>query len=221
MKKKEEVIGKIVIGNREFPILFIKKKYYQKYSYYRFKEDHFEITSYFKINKEKSIEKIEEFAKKLVKSGVINEEVIEEKLNNEYVYILGEKYFINKNNEVLYRDFKIKKDDKYYKNLIKIIKKDIEEVFDKYRIIMNVPSIYKLSFRDMKTRLGTNSKKTNKITLSYFLLSFSLEEISSVIVHELAHYYYFDHSKNFYNVIYTYMPNYDYLNKRIKRRIYK
>lgn len=220
--KNEEIIGKIIIGNKEFPIIYIHKKRYQRYTYYRFKDDHFLVTSFYKINKKEVVNKINEFALKLVKKGIINEDIISEKLNNEYLYILGDKYYINKiDNSVFYKDKKIKIDNNYYKNLIEVIYNDIFSLFEYYRKMMNVPPIYKLSFRKMKTRLGTNSRKTNKITLSYDLLSYSLANISSVIVHELAHYYYFDHSKNFYNVIYRYLPNYDELTKNIKRRIYK
>ena len=220
--KNEEIIGNIIIGNKEFPIIYIHKKRYQRYTYYRFKDDHFLVTSFYKINKKEVVNKINEFALKLVKKGIINEDIISEKLNNEYLYILGDKYYINKvDNSVFYKDKKIKIDNNYYKNLIKVIYNDIFSLFEYYRKMMNVPPIYKLSFRKMKTRLGTNSRKTNKITLSYDLLSYSLANISSVIVHELAHYYYFDHSKNFYNVIYRYLPDYDVLTKNIKRRIYK
>ncbi len=220
--KNEEIIGNIIIGNKEFPIIYIHKKRYQRYTYYRFKDDHFLVTSFYKINKKEVVNKINEFALKLVKKGIINEDIISEKLNNEYLYILGDKYYINKvDNSVFYKDKKIKIDNNYYKNLIKILYDDIFSLFEYYRKMMNVPPIYKLSFRKMKTRLGTNSRKTNKITLSYDLLSYSLANISSVIVHELAHYYYFDHSKNFYNEIYRYLPNYDELTKNIKRRIYK
>lgn len=220
--KNEEIIGNIIIGNKEFPIIYIHKKRYQRYTYYRFKDDHFLVTSFYKINKKEVVNKINEFALKLVKKGIINEDIISEKLNNEYLYILGDKYYINKvDNSVFYKDKKIKIDNNYYKNLIEVIYNDIFSLFEYYRKMMNVPPIYKLSFRKMKTRLGTNSRKTNKITLSYDLLSYSLANISSVIVHELAHYYYFDHSKNFYNVIYRYLPDYDVLTKNIKRRIYK
>ncbi len=221
MKKREEIIGKIVIDQKEFPIIYKHKKRYQRYTYYRFKEDHFLVTSFFKINKEEVVDLVNKFALKLVKRGVISKDLTSDKINKEFVYILGSKYLIDSQNNVVFNDKIIKFDKNYYKNLIKIIRKDIEDLFDKYRVMMNVPPIYKLSFRNMKTRLGTNSKRTYKITLSYELLSFSLEEISSVIVHELAHYYYFDHSKNFYNCVYKYLPNYDYLTKKIKRRIYQ
>ncbi len=220
--KIDKIIGKITIGNKEFPIVYIHKKRYQRYTYYRFKEDKFVVSSFYKINEKEVIEKVKEFAYKLVKKGVINEDIINEKINNEFVYILGNKYFINKvNNSIIFKEKVIKIDKNYYKNLINLVYDDVFNSFEYYRKLMNIPPIYKLSFRNMKTRLGTNSRKTNKITLSYDLLSYSLTNISSVIVHELAHYYYFDHSKNFYNIIYRYLPNYDILTKNIKRRIYK
>ncbi len=69
----------------------------------------------------------------------------------------------------------------------------------------------------MKTRWGTNSKKTHTLTFSMMLIHYDEEVIDSVIVHELAHYFYFDHSKNFYNVVRKYYPNYDEVQSRLKK----
>ena len=58
---------------------------------------------------------------------------------------------------------------------------------------------------------------SNRITFSLELIHFSPEIIDSVIIHELAHDFYRDHSIRFYNVVYQYCPNYDSLrNKMVK-----
>ena len=41
------------------------------------------------------------------------------------------------------------------------------------------------------------------------------EIIDSVIIHELAHHFVYDHSDNFYKVVYKYCPNYDILRKKL------
>ena len=109
-----------------------------------------------------------------------------------------------------------------YKFLYNDIYSLIYERFKYYEELMNIPlkERYILRFRDMTTLLGSNSRKTHKITLSYSLIPYSLDIISSVIVHELAHYYEFNHSYKFYNIVYKYSPNYDELQNKIKRRIY-
>ena len=81
---------------------------------------------------------------------------------------------------------------------------------------MNVPIEYKVRVQKMKSRLGSNSKATNTLNFTLKLIHFSKEAIDSVIIHELAHYFKFDHSKEFYDVVYKYCPNYDKLNKEFK-----
>ena len=73
----------------------------------------------------------------------------------------------------------------------------------------------------MKTRLGSNSRKTNKLAFSLSLVHYSKDIIDSVIVHELAHYYEFNHSFKFYNIVYKYCPNYKILRKKLIKGIYK
>ena len=82
---------------------------------------------------------------------------------------------------------------------------------------MGVELEYKVKIKEMKSRLGSNSKATNTLNFTSKLIHFSKDAIDSVIIHELAHYFYFDHSKNFYDVVYKYCPNYDKLNKEFKQ----
>lgn len=83
-----------------------------------------------------------------------------------------------------------------------------------YEQVMNTKT-HNVRIRDMRTRLGTNSKRSNTITISLNLVHYNIDIIDSVIIHELAHDYYFDHSKDFYKVVYKYCPSYDKLRKHI------
>ncbi|MBQ7243982.1 MAG: M48 family metallopeptidase, partial [Bacilli bacterium] len=47
------------------------------------------------------------------------------------------------------------------------------------------------------------------------LMAFHPSIIDSVVVHELAHHYQFDHSKKFYDIVYRYCPDYDKLRKKL------
>lgn len=216
MKNNKTLYKYILLNNKEIPIYIIYKDY-QKYIYCRFKKDHFEITSYKKIKiKEEDIDKLcLNLYKKLEKSNYFNKNEI----NKDVIYILGNPYkIINNSIYINERYLNLTYLDKYIEKEIYPL---IIEEFNRYRELMNVPNIYKLSFRKMSTRLGSNSKKTKKITLSKSLISYSLEIIDSVIVHELAHYYVFNHSTSFYDIVYKYYPNYKEARKKLIKGIYQ
>ena len=59
----------------------------------------------------------------------------------------------------------------------------------------------KLKFRKMTKRWGSFNKKTNTITLNVHLVKTSSDLINYVIAHELCHIIYFNHSKDFYNLL--------------------
>lgn len=77
-----------------------------------------------------------------------------------------------------------------------------------YEGLMGVNPTYKVRVREMKTRYGVNSKRTYSLTFQTSLIHYPLNVIDSVVVHELAHHFHFDHSKEFYQVVYRYCPTY-------------
>lgn len=74
----------------------------------------------------------------------------------------------------------------------------------------------KLKIRSMKTRWGVCNRKSETITLNAKLLSYPLECLDYVIVHELCHLVHFDHSKNFWNLVGVYCPEYKRIRKILK-----
>jgi len=66
-----------------------------------------------------------------------------------------------------------------------------------------------------KTRYGSCSSK-NGICFSYMLMLYSDLAIDYVVVHELAHIKYHNHSELFYTLIEKYMPDYKERNKLLK-----
>lgn len=81
--------------------------------------------------------------------------------------------------------------------------------------IMNISNPYRYSVKSMKTRYGSNSRKTHRIAISLNLVHYNHKMIDSVIVHELAHDKHFDHSKAFYSEVYRYCPDYKILRKKL------
>ena len=132
---------------------------------------------------------------------------------DELFYYLGQKYDIIlvpfENTEVY--------DDKIYvkdmKVLDKWLKKEMKRIFSErleynYNLFDEDIPFPKLKIRSMKTRWGVCNKRDNSITLNSKLIRYSIHEIDYVIIHELSHFVHFDHSKEFWETVRMYMPDY-------------
>jgi predicted metal-dependent hydrolase len=80
---------------------------------------------------------------------------------------------------------------------------------------MHITADYTIVVRDMQTRYGSISKKTNRISFASKLIHFAPEIIDSVIYHELAHLAHFDHGEDFYRHLLRYCPKYKQLRKAL------
>ena len=132
---------------------------------------------------------------------------------DELFYYLGQKYDIIlvpfENTEVY--------DDKIYVKdmnaLDKWLKKEMKRIFSErleynYNLFDEDIPFPKLKIRSMKTRWGVCNKRDNSITLNSKLIRYSIHEIDYVIIHELSHFVHFDHSKEFWETVRMYMPDY-------------
>jgi len=72
-----------------------------------------------------------------------------------------------------------------------------------------------ISFRYSKTRWGSCSS-TNRISFNYHLIKLPSSLIEYVVIHELAHITYKNHSKKFWELIYKYLNDYKEREDRIK-----
>ena len=136
-------------------------------------------------------------------------------------YYLGTKYDIIL---VPFENVDIDNTKIYVKNnleLDKWLKKQTQKVFQErldicYQKFEEKIPFPKLKIRKMKTRWGVNHKKDNSITLNAKLIRYDLFVIDYVIIHELSHFVHFDHSKNFWNTVSKYMPDYKKAVKALK-----
>ena len=121
--------------------------------------------------------------------------------DGETVYLLGKQYKMkiisdNHNNVVIsnkYIEIHIK--EKYIDN-----KSYIKKVYEKWlkQYAMNV---LKIEIRQMKTRWGSCIPACNKVIFNLNLIKTPMCCIEYVMLHELSHFKYQNHSKNFYNFI--------------------
>jgi hypothetical protein len=95
----------------------------------------------------------------------------------------------------------------------KIFKERIDFYYNKFTENIPYP---KLKIRCMKTRWGVCNKRDNSVTLNSNLMKETIECIDYVVVHELSHFVEFNHSKNFWNVVSKYYPDYKKCVKKLK-----
>jgi len=102
------------------------------------------------------------------------------------------------------------------KILLEIAEKETKEIFEKYLKLLNLENYgISLSFKWLKSVHGICNYKKRVVTLSLNLLTHDLKCVEYVIVHELAHFYYPNHSKNFWKLVEKYIPNWKVLRNKI------
>ena len=91
-----------------------------------------------------------------------------------------------------------------------IIEKNANELIKMTGLIPN-----KIRIKDIKYAWGSCSSNKN-ITINQKLISYSEIAIRYVILHELCHLEYMNHSKEFWNLVQRYMPEYKQVKKEFK-----
>ena len=140
-------------------------------------------------------------------------------INDQYVYLLGEKRKIvvleERQNATSMTDLIVRK------------RKDVEKYIDKFRMevftervrryeqIMNSPIVHEVKTRHLDRAYGKNFYSQKKILLEKRLIHFSLEIIDHTVMHEIAHDFYQNHSKDFYRILEIFCPNH----KKIKEKL--
>ncbi len=98
--------------------------------------------------------------------------------------------------------------------LLKTARQIIPQRVSYYSSIMNLyPSSVKIT--SAKKRFGSCSSK-NALCFSYMLMQYPIEAVDYVVVHELAHIKFHNHSSEFYSLIENYMPDYKKREKMLK-----
>lgn len=71
--------------------------------------------------------------------------------------------------------------------------------------------------RDAVSKFGSCKPVTRELYFSARLIMLPKDKIDAVIVHELCHIIYKNHSSNFYNLVKQYIPNYDEISQWLKK----
>lgn len=104
--------------------------------------------------------------------------------------------------------------EKYNKEDKEFFYKTIEDIMKEYIQKTKLsPNQYRI--RNIKTAWGTCSTKKN-ITINYKLIDKSRKEVEYVVLHELCHLKYMNHSKAFWSFLEQHMPDYKQRRKKLK-----
>ena len=92
---------------------------------------------------------------------------------------------------------------------------EIYPVFHKYGV-----AIPKLTLRDMSSRWGSCQPKKGIITLNKRLIKTPRNAVEYVVMHEFVHFLYPNHSKKFYEMLYTLMPDWKIRKKLLETVVF-
>ncbi len=144
-----------------------------------------------------------------------------EKEREQYFYYLGNPYNIMiKENQ---NKVEIEEKNVYCKDLKSLEKfygEECKRIFNME--VLRIKEYFKdipkftLKIRKMKTRWGVNNLSGHSITLNSELLKKDLDLIDYVIIHELCHFYYQNHSPSFWTCVESYYPKYKEARKRLR-----
>lgn len=137
---------------------------------------------------------------------------IESPLTSSYCYIYGKKELIFNNYLKIEDEIISYNEDKFYKLIENIFYNYVYSRLNYYKELMNINTDYKLKIKRLTSKYGSNNKVKKIITINSYLMHFNKDIIDSVIIHELAHDIYFNHSKDFHQLLLKYCPNYKILN---------
>lgn len=129
-----------------------------------------------------------------------------------YVYVLGKRLLFtnnpkNKGNpDFFYLPDSFNFENLYKKTFLEYAYKRTQEWAEEMEIDFDGYCIKSGKFISM---FGNCCPSKKTIKYDYRLFAYKPEISDSIIVHELTHIYYLDHSRQFYNLLYEYCPDYD------------
>ena len=126
------------------------------------------------------------------------EKILEQK--SEWIHKTIEKETKKKEKKLLYTKEEFKR----------IVEKHANELIKQTGLVPN-----KITIRQVKYAWGSCSSKKN-ITINLELIKYSEQAIRYVILHEFCHIKYMNHSKDFWNLVEKYMPDYKQVKKEFK-----
>jgi predicted metal-dependent hydrolase len=113
-------------------------------------------------------------------------------------------YILSVDNDI---DTRKKLFEKFIKKTAKpIFLNKVDEIYPRFSD--KVKKVPKISIRMMKTRWGSAKPSDNKITLNAKMIYADEKMLEMVVIHEFCHFYHLNHSKEFYDLLESFVPHY-------------
>ena len=213
----------ITLKNKEIEYQIIRLK--KKNISFMYKEDVLIIRAPYLFSKKEILQIVklneERIYSRLINSTKIKKESLKfeigqtiKVIEKEYKILESSRRSFDENNFYVRQD-KVDQ-DVFYLASIKLDEyatKRTKEYFDsmyKYELLPNI------SYKLVKGYYGKYCKSKNQITYNISLAFLDKELIDYVIVHELSHIKFSNHQKEFYGFLKIFLPNYKFLEKRLK-----
>ena len=150
------------------------------------------------------------------------EKALAKKVYNNEFWLKGKKYNVEYNTSL--EEVQINGDTISAKDesaLNKYVEEEMQRIFQEEIDICkacfnNLPE-FKLKIRKMKTRWGVCNRRDKTITLNSELIKKDIDLLDYVIIHEMAHFYEGNHSKDFWEIVALACPNYKERRKELKK----
>ena len=202
----------ITLDNKTFKVFITKKN--NKNMYLRVKKDGIYITCNYFVTKGLIKSFIEKNKDSILE---MNERIQKKEQKKEEFYYLGNKYdviILNTVSKIEFIDDKVYVKNKTYLNTF--LKKEAERLEICYNLFEEDIPYPELLIGKMTRKWGYCNKSKKLIKLNFELIKYSINEIDYVIIHELSHLIEFNHSKNFWNIVKKYKPDYKESTKVLK-----
>lgn len=202
--------------DKEYNINIIRKN--NKNTYIRFKNNEIVVTTNYFVSDKKILALIQQ--NKSFIENAINKS--NQKLEDEGFKLFGNKYdivYINTISKVEIEDNKI------YARDIKMLNKYLYDYI--YKIYLDRLMLWydtfseklppcNLKIRKMTSRWGVCNIKNKNVTLNLELSHYNIRYLDYVIIHELSHFIYPNHSKDFWLLVAKYCSNYKQIRQEMK-----
>ena len=209
---------KFELDGVNYPII-IDRKFNQKNTYIRVKKDlAIHVTTGLLTTNRFIIDLINDNYSRVV--NMINIQ-LKKKDNNDGFYFLGKKYnviYIDQNkmyieDDTVYIGKEYDIDNFYKKEAKKLFLERLEFHYENFTRSIPHPN---LKIRRMTTRWGVCNIRSHNVTLNLELIKRDIKYLDYVIIHELTHLVYADHSRAFWSVVEENMPDYKKYRKEMK-----
>ena len=208
----------VKINDKLYNVEIVKKRT-NRNTYIRVRDD---LTIYVTTNSLVSDRKINKLVEENISSILLMIEKIEKKNDKKnYFWYLGKKYdvvYTNDNDLVLGeskvfipRDLDI---DKWYKKQASVL--FLERLNYNYNLYNKKIPYPILTIRKMKSRWGVCNTRLKRVTLNLELIKKDIICLDYVIMHELSHFIYHDHSKKFWFLVEENFPKCKVIRKLMK-----